>query len=99
MRPFEPADAIRAIQITSRFPNVHGAPIHIGDPAMIGVDLARRYRDVGSSEVGPRELPLFWACGLTPQLAIENAKPPFCITHAPSCMLVTDLRNASLAIL
>ena len=99
MRPFKPADAIRAIQITSRFPNVHGAPIHLGDPAMIGVDLARRYRDVGSGEVGPGEVPLFWACGLTPQLAIDNAKPPLCITHAPSCMLVTDLRNASLAVL
>ena len=99
MRPFKPADAIRAIQITSRFPNVHGAPIHIGDPAMIGVDLSKRYRDVGSAEIGPQELPLFWACGLTPQLAIENAKPPFCITHAPSCMLMTDLRNASLAVL
>ena len=99
MRPFKPADAIRAIQITSRFPNVHGAPIHLGDPALIGVDLSKRYRDVGSDEVGPHEIPLFWACGLTPQLAIDNAKPPFCITHAPSCMLVTDLRNASLAVL
>ena len=99
MRPFKPADAIRAIQITSRFPNVHGAPIHLGDPAQIGVDLNTRYKNVGSSEVGPGEVPLFWACGLTPQLAIDNAKPPFCITHAPSCMLVTDVRNASLAVL
>ncbi|NUB27169.1 putative hydro-lyase [Azospirillum brasilense] len=97
MRPFAPADAIRAIQVTSRFPNVHGAPVHIGDPAAIGVDLSRRYRDVGSDEILPHELPLFWACGLTPQLAVANAKPPLCITHAPSSMLVTDIRNASLA--
>jgi uncharacterized protein YcsI (UPF0317 family) len=99
MRAFKPADAIRAIQITSRFPNVHGAPIHIGDPAAIGVDLANRYQDVGDPEVAAGELPLFWACGLTPQLAVKNAKPELCITHAPSSMLITDLRNASLAVL
>lgn len=97
MRPFVARDAIRAIQITSRFPNVHGAPVHIGDPALIGVDLDRRYRGVGSGEIAPGELPLFWACGLTPQLAAANARPPICITHAPSSMLVTDLLNASLA--
>lgn len=98
MRPFSPRDAIRAIQVSSRFPNVHGAPIHLGDPAQIGVDLNRRYLDVGSSEVLPGELPLFWACGLTPQLAVAAAKPSLCITHAPSSMLVTDVRNASLAV-
>ncbi|WCS25703.1 putative hydro-lyase [Methylobacterium sp. NMS14P] len=97
MRPFSAGDAIRAIQITSRFPNVHGAPVHLGDPSQIGIDLGRRYRNVGSSEIAPHEIPVFWACGLTPQLAVANAKPPLCITHAPSSMLVTDLRNASLA--
>ena len=99
MRAFKPADAIRAIQITSRFPNVHGAPIHIGHPAAIGVDLTKRYQNVGDPEVAVGELPVFWACGLTPQLAIKNAKPELCITHAPSSMLITDLRNASLAVL
>jgi len=99
MRAFKPADAIRAVLITSRFPNVHGAPIHIGDHGGIGVDLSRRYQDVGDPEVQADELPVFWACGLTPQLAVRNAKPDLCITHAPSCMLVTDLRNASLAVL
>jgi len=99
MRSFKPAEAIRAIQITSRFPNVHGAPVHIGDPSAIGVDLAKRYQDVGDGEVSKGEIPLFWACGLTPQLAVKNAKPPLCITHAPSSMLITDLRNASLAVL
>jgi uncharacterized protein YcsI (UPF0317 family) len=99
MRAFTPAEAIRAVQITSRFPNVHGAPVHIGNPAQIGVDLSKRYQDVGDGEVAGDELPLFWACGLTPQLAVQNAKPPLCITHAPSCMLITDLRNASLAVL
>jgi uncharacterized protein YcsI (UPF0317 family) len=99
MRAFKPADAIRAVQITSRFPNVHGAPVHLGDPAGIGVDLSRRYQNVGDPEVAADELPVFWACGLTPQLAVKNARPPLCITHAPSSMLITDLRNASLAVL
>jgi uncharacterized protein YcsI (UPF0317 family) len=99
MRAFKPADAIRAVQITSRFPNVHGAPIHIGDPAAIGVDLGKRYQDIGDPEVADDELPVFWACGLTPQLAVANARPPLCITHAPACMLITDLRNSSLAVL
>ena len=99
MRAFTPADAIRAVQITSRFPNVHGAPVHLGNPGSIGVDLSRRYLDVGDPEVADDELPVFWACGLTPQLAVKNARPPLCITHAPSSMLITDLRNASLAVL
>ena len=99
MRAFTPANAIRAIQITSRFPNVHGAPVHIGKPESIGIDLRNRYQDVGDGEVGDEELPVFWACGLTPQLAAANAKPALCITHAPSSMLITDLRNASLAVL
>jgi uncharacterized protein YcsI (UPF0317 family) len=99
MRAFTPADAIRAVQITSRFPNVHGAPVHLGDPKSIGVDLNRRYLDVGDPDVDDDELPVFWACGLTPQLAVQNARPPLCITHAPSSMLITDLRNASLAVL
>lgn len=98
MRPFSPPDAIRAIQITSRFPRVHGAPIHIGDPAQIGVDLNETYCGVGSKVVGQGELPLFWACGLTPQIAAANARPPLFITHAPSSMLVTDVRNASLSV-
>jgi len=99
MRAFTPADAIRAVQITSRFPNVHGVPVHLGNPGSIGVDLSRRYLDVGDPEVADDELPVFWACGLTPQLAVKNARPPLCITHAASSMLITDLRNASLAVL
>jgi uncharacterized protein YcsI (UPF0317 family) len=99
MRAFKPADAIRAVQVTSRFPNVHGAPVHLGNPGQIGVDLTRRYHNVGDGEVAGDELPVFWACGLTPQLAVKNARPPLCITHAPSYMLITDVRNAALAVL
>jgi len=99
MRPFRAADAIRAIQITSRFPGVHGAPVHLGDPALIGIaDLARP--DYGDAvEIRPDEIPLFWACGVTPQAVIAAAKPDFAITHAPGCMLVTDLPNSALAVL
>lgn len=97
MRPFRPADAIRAIQITSRFPNVHGAPVHIGKPEAIGVDLSRvQAGDVVT--VKDDELPVFWACGVTPQAVVAATKPPFCITHAPGCMLVTDLLNSRLAV-
>jgi uncharacterized protein YcsI (UPF0317 family) len=99
MRPFTPAHAIRAIQITSRFPNVHGAPVHFGDPAAIGIaDIARP--DWGDAvPVKAGETPVFWACGVTPQTVIAEAKPPLCITHKPSHMLVTDLLNAELAVL
>jgi uncharacterized protein YcsI (UPF0317 family) len=97
MRPFTPADAIRAIQITSRFPDVHGAPVHFGDPAAIGIaDVARP--DWGDAvAIKPGEVPVFWACGVTPQQAIRAARPPLAITHQPGAMLVTDLRNSELA--
>jgi uncharacterized protein YcsI (UPF0317 family) len=97
MRPLKPGDAIRAIQITSRFPSVHGAPVHIGLPAAIGIaDLARP--DYGDAvPVGGDELPVFWACGVTPQAVIAQVRPEFCITHAPGSMLITDLPNTRLA--
>ena len=97
MRPFKAADAIRAIQITSRLPAVHGAPIHIGFPEQIGI------KNIGKPDYGDAvpidsgELPVFWACGVTPQAAITAARPPFAITHAPGSMLVTDLKNSRLA--
>ena len=97
MRPMNAADTIRAIQITSRFPAVHGAPVHLGDPALIGIrDLSRP--DYGDAvDISSDELPVFWACGVTPQAAIAAARIPFAITHAPGCMLVTDIPNARLA--
>jgi uncharacterized protein YcsI (UPF0317 family) len=97
MRPMKAADAIRAVQITSRYPAVHGAPIHIGDPALIGIaDLARP--DYGDAvEVMADELPVFWACGVTPQAALVQARLPLALTHAPGAMLITDLLNHQLA--
>ncbi len=99
MRPFRPADAIRAVQVTSRFPGVHGAPVHLGLPAELGIaDLARP--DYGDPvEMRPDELPVFWACGVTPQAVVEEVKPPFFISHYPGAMLVTDVPNASLAVM
>jgi uncharacterized protein YcsI (UPF0317 family) len=96
MRPFKPAEAIRAIEITSRYPRVHGAPVHIGRPELIGIaDLARPWAG-DATEVREDELPVFWACGITPQSVVLDARPSLCITHAPGHMLVTDLKNASL---
>jgi uncharacterized protein YcsI (UPF0317 family) len=99
MRPMKPADAIRAIQITTRFPSVHGAPVHIGKPQLIGI------KDLGKPDWGDAvpvhddELPVFWACGVTPQSVIMAARPDFCITHYPGAMLVTDRRNSEFAIM
>jgi len=97
MRPLKPKDAIRAVQITSRFPSVHGAPMHIGLPETIGItDLAKP--DYGDAvPVRSDELPVFWACGVTPQAVIAEVRPDFCVTHAPGCMLITDLLNTRLA--
>ena len=97
MRPFKAADAIRAVEITSRFSQVHGAPVHLGDPLQIGIaDLSKP--DYGDAvAVLADEIPVFWACGVTPQAAIAQARPPFCITHAPGAMLITDLLNHQLA--
>ena len=98
MRPLNAANAIRAVQITSRFPRVHGAPVHLGAPSLIGIDdLRKSYLGIGTTDVAPDELPVFWACGVTPHSAIQAARPPFSITHKPGHMLITDLANASLA--
>ncbi|HET7764943.1 MAG TPA: putative hydro-lyase [Burkholderiales bacterium] len=98
MRPLVAADAIRAIQITARFPRAHGAPVHLGRPELIGIeDLGRPFAG-DPIEVKPDELPVFWACGTTPQAAVLAAKPPLCITHAPGHMLVTDIRNSAWAL-
>jgi len=99
MRPMVAKDAIRAIQICSRFPSVHGAPIHFGEPSLIGID------DINTPDYGDNvtikahETPVFWACGVTPQLALMQSRPPLCITHSPGKMLVTDINNSSLAVL
>lgn len=98
MRPFKPAEAIRAIQITTRFPAVHGAPVHFDKPELIGIkDISKPdYGDAVS--IHPDEVPVFWACGVTPQSVILQSRPDFAITHAPGYMLVTDVRNSKFSI-
>jgi uncharacterized protein YcsI (UPF0317 family) len=96
MRPLTPADAIRATQICSRLPRAHGAPVHFGDPTAIGIRTLDE-PDFGEMvDVRPGEVPVFWACGVTPQAALARAKPPLAITHKPGHMFLSDLRDADL---
>jgi uncharacterized protein YcsI (UPF0317 family) len=94
MRPYRPDQIDAVTQITARFPQMHGAPIHVGDPAAIGIeDISRPdFGDAVTIESG--EAPVFWACGVTPQLALLQAKPEIAITHSPGHMFVTDLRES-----
>ncbi|NGN95496.1 putative hydro-lyase [Nocardioides sp. KC13] len=94
MRPI-PADRVAdAVRISGRYPAVHGAPVHVGDPASLGIaDLAApEFGD--PPEVRDGEVPVFWACGVTPQAAIMASRPPFALTHAPGHMFVTDVPDA-----
>ncbi|WP_254869372.1 putative hydro-lyase [Thalassospira lucentensis] len=91
MRSFAPSDAIRAILYSDRYRLAHGAPVHIGDPAQIGITDIQK-ADFGDDPViKDGDIPVFWACGVTPQMAIRNALPDFAITHEPGFMLVTDV--------
>ncbi|MBN2751336.1 MAG: putative hydro-lyase [Rhodospirillaceae bacterium] len=96
MRPFLPADAIRAICLSDHLPLAHGAPVHMGDHAKIGIaDL--QSPDYGDPvPVAADEIPVFWACGVTPQAVLERARLPFAITHDPGHMLIADIRNEDL---
>jgi len=97
MRPIPHELVPRAVQVTSRYPNVHGAPIHIGDPMRIGVDLERTEYGGQVSALREGETPVFWACGVTPQAVAIASRIPFMITHAPGHMFITDVRNEHLA--
>ena len=92
MRPLRAAAAVQAVGVTSTYPGVHGAPVHVGRPAMIGVDLADPLDTLGTTSIAADELPVFWACGVTPQLAMAAARLPLAITHTSAHMLITDLR-------
>src|SRR6266850_1034911 len=97
MRPIPSAQLAKAVTTSARFPNAHGAPIHIGDPSALGI------RDITTPEWGdaqpfrPGDVPVFWACGVTPQAVALASKPPFMLTHSPGHMFITDLPNAALA--
>ena len=90
MRPIKSGEVAAAVTISGRYPGVHGAPVHIGHPQAIGIaDLGRP--DFGDAvALRDDELPVFWACGVTPQYAAELSRIPFCISHAPGKMFVTD---------
>ena len=98
MRPVAAGLIPRAVQVTARCPLAHGAPIHIGDPSAIGIrDLSRP--DFGDAvTVRDGEVPVFWACGVTPQVAAREARPEIMITHAPGHMFITDLRDEDLTV-
>ena len=94
MRPI-PADRVAdAVRISGRYPGVHGAPVHVGDPAALGIgDLDRP--DFGDPvRIEPGEIPVFWACGVTPQAMVMASRPSLAITHAPGHMLITDARDS-----
>jgi uncharacterized protein YcsI (UPF0317 family) len=96
MRPFKGSLIPKVIEITSRMPSVHGAPIHVGDPKAIGIN------DINTPDFGDAvriedgEIPVFWACGVTPQLVALESKPDFMITHSPGYMFVTGIKNEDL---
>jgi uncharacterized protein YcsI (UPF0317 family) len=96
MRPLTPSQAVKATQICSRFPRAHGVPVHFGSWRALGIsDISRP--DFGDPvRIKEDEMPVFWACGVTPQAVLMNAKPPFAITHKPGHMFLTDLRDTDL---
>lgn len=93
MRPIPAVMIARAVSTTALFPAVHGAPLHVGEPGMIGIeDLSRP--DFGDPvEIREGEIPVFWGCGVTPQAALMASKPPFAITHSPGHMFLTDRKD------
>src|SRR5262249_42223067 len=96
MRPLTPARAIDAVRICGRFPRAHGTPVHLGDPAAIGIRNLE-HPDFGDPvEVRAGEVPVFWACGVTPQAVAMEGRPPLLITHSPGHMFLTDLRDSDL---
>mgnify|MGYP003602743713 FL=1 len=98
MRPIPASQVADAVRITSRYPAVHGAPVHVGDPAALGIaDLSRP--DFGDAvEIPEGTIPVFWACGVTPQAAVMHSRPALAIGHAPGHMLITDLPNLKLQV-
>ncbi len=99
MRPIPKKSVMKAIQITSRYPSVHGAPVHVGDPAEIGIEEINRPDFGDAVPFAPDEVPVFWACGVTPQLVAMKTRPEIMITHYPTYMYVSDLLNEELAAL
>jgi len=96
MRPLTPAQAIRATQVCARFPRAHGVPVHFGDPAAIGIRNLDKPDFGDPVQINAGEIPVFWACGVTPQAVAMHVRPPLLITHKPGHMFLTDLRDTDL---
>ncbi|MCP3762184.1 putative hydro-lyase [Domibacillus sp. A3M-37] len=99
MRPFQSKDVIRAVEVTSRFPAVHGSPVHIGMPEQIGIKQIDRPDFGDAVTIKEGETPVFWACGVTPQSIAMSSKPALMITHAPGHMFITDQKDSQYSIL
>jgi len=99
MRPMTPAQAVRAVQITTRFHITHGAPIHLGSPEKIGINDLNRPDFGDPVTIHPDEIPVFWACGVTSQLAATSAPLAKVITHSPGHMFVSDLKDNDMTIM
>ena len=97
MRPIPPEQIVKAVTVTSTMPRVHGAPIHIGSPELIGISNINSPDFGDPVTVKDNEVPVFWPCGVTPQSVIMNVKPKIVITHSPGHMLITDIKNEELA--
>ena len=91
---------VRAVQATSRYPGVHGAPVHIGDPSALGIadPMKPDFGDAWPPE-NDSDVPVYWACGVTPQAVAMASKPEFMITHSPGHMFITDLKDEDLAVI
>lgn len=98
LRALAPEHIVRAIQVTSRFPLAHGAPVHIGDPAAIGITNVTKVDFGDPTTIKPGEVPVFWATGVTLQAVAMASKPSFMITHATGCAFIADLRDEQLAV-
>lgn len=96
MRPLTLKHAEQASRICSRYPQAHGAPVHIGDPSQIGIKELSKPDYGDAVEIRDEEVPVFWACGVTPQAVALEVKPELFITHKPGHMFVTDLKDIDL---
>ncbi len=96
MRPITYNNIVKSVLISGEMPKVHGAPVHIGDPSIIGITDINKPDFGDHVSVKDNEVPVFWPCGVTPQAVVMNVKPKIVITHSPGHMLITDIKNIDL---
>ncbi|KOF57488.1 hypothetical protein AGR56_14030 [Clostridium sp. DMHC 10] len=96
MRPLSYENIVKSVLVSGEMPKVHGAPVHIGNPAVIGIKDINKPDFGDSVTIKDNEVPVFWPCGVTPQAVVMNVKPKIVITHSPGHMLITDIKNIDL---